>query len=164
MSDFSIFGDLDVQAAADDPFAVSDGTYGATVTECSAGPTNKGDKKGMTFIFTIDESDDSAMIGRKYSEWLEIPVPADPKNLTPEEAQKASRLKSRLLSLGTPKDQINSAKTSDFLGIGVVIRIATTEKNGREYQNIKDLKVRDGAVASATPAATVNPFLGITSN
>lgn len=151
MSDDNIFGDLDVAAAADSPWDLVDGTYGGVITEVKAGPTAKGDKKGLTIVITVDESSDPAMVGRKNSEWLEIPRPADPKNPTPEEAQATSRLKARLLSLGIPQDRINQFKPSDVMGLGVIFRLGTTSKNGREYQNIKELKVRE--VATAT-----NPF------
>lgn len=150
----SIFGDLDLAAAADDPFAVNDGTYGAILTECTAGPTKKGDKKGMTFTYTIDESEDTAMMGRKIVEWLEIPTPADPQNLTSEEQTKASRLKARLLSLGVPQERINYVTTGDLLGTSCVIRLVTTEKNGNSYQNVRELRLRDAA------ADTSNPFEG----
>lgn len=148
----SIFGDLDVAAAADSPWDLVDGTYGGVVTEVKAGLTNRGDKKGITFTITVDESSDPAMVGRKNSEWLEIPRPADPKNPTAEEAQATSRLKARLLSFGIPQDRLNSFRPSDVMGLGVVFRLGTTSKNGREYQNIKELKVREVA------ASTDNPF------
>lgn len=153
MSDESIFGDLDVAAAADSPWDLLDGTYGGVVTECKAGPTAKGDKKGLTIVITVDESSDPAMVGRKNSEWLEIPRPADPKNPTPEEAQATSRLKARLLSLGIPQDRINQFKPSDVMGLGVIFRLGTTSKNGRDFQNIKELKVRE-VVSAGNPFAS----------
>lgn len=150
----SIFGDLDMNTVANDPWSVNDGTYVMDLTECSAGPTNKGDKKGMTFTWTVTESDDDpAMLGRKYTEWLQIPVPADPNNLTPEESAQASRLKARILSLGVPEARVNSVTTGELLGTRAVIRLGTTSKNGNDYQNIKDLKVKTEEVAG-----TDNPF------
>ena len=150
----SIFGDLDMNTVADDPWSVKDGTYVFDLTECKAGPTSKGDKKGMTFTWTVTESDDDpTMLGRKFTEWLEIPTPADPKNLTADEEQKASRLKSRILSLGVPSERVNSVSTGELLGTRAVIRIATTSKNGNNYQNIKDLKLKD-----SDSAGSDNPF------
>jgi hypothetical protein len=153
----SIFGDLDMNNVADDPWSVNDGTYVFDLTECKAGPTSKGDKKGMTFTWTVTESDDDpAMMGRKFTEWLEIPVPADPNNMTPEESAKASRLKSRILSLGVPHDRVNSVTTGELLGTRAVIRLGTTSKNGNDYQNIKDLKLKDSDLSGVSD----NPFAG----
>ena len=44
----SIWGDLDVESAADDPFAVPNNTYRAILTDAKVGPTKAGDKVGLT--------------------------------------------------------------------------------------------------------------------
>lgn len=154
-----LFGDLDMDTVANDPWSVEDGTYHMLLEECSAGPTNKGDKKGMTFKWKVVKSDDRPdMLNRYFSEWLEIPVPADPKNLTDEESKKASRLKSRLLSLGVPESRVNLVTTGELTNIEAIIRLGTTSKNGNDYQNIRDLKLVDATGADDNAA---NPFAGM---
>jgi hypothetical protein len=154
-----IFGDLDMNKVANDPWSVKDGTYKMITKEVSAGPTNKGDKMGLTFQWEVLESDDDPnMLGRKYTEWLEIPQPADTNNMTEEEARKASRVKSRVMSLGVPEAQVNSVTTGELVGIEAIIRLATTSKNGNDYQNIRDLKLVDQYSGSANGSSNSNPF------
>jgi Holliday junction resolvasome RuvABC ATP-dependent DNA helicase subunit len=152
----SIFGDLDMDKVANDPWTINDGTYRMITKEVSAGLTNKGDKKGITFQWEVLQSDDDPqMVGRKYNEWLEIPQPDDPDNMTDEESRKASRVKSRMLSLGVPAAQVNTVTTGELTGIEAIIRLSTTNKNGTDYQNIRDLKL----VADGTGGTDdVNPF------
>jgi hypothetical protein len=151
----NIFGDLDMNKVANDPWSVIDGTYKMITKEVTAGPTNKGDKRGITFQWEILESDDPNMVGRKYNEWLEIPMPADPNNLTEDESRKASRVKSRMLSLGVPEAQVNTVTTGELVGIEAIIRLATTSKNGVDYQNIRDLKLSNESIPGSDES---NPF------
>lgn len=154
----SIFGDLDMDKVAADPWSVEDGTYEMTVEECTAGPTNKGDKRGILWKWNVDASENPQMVGRKFTEWLEIPTPADPNNLTAEEQQKASRVKARMLSLGVPEARINTVSTGEMTGVSAIVRIATTSKNGTDFQNIRDIKLK-GAEAPASAAG--NPFAAL---
>lgn len=128
-----IFGDLDVEAAADDPFAVDDGTYNGTITKCEAKPTKNGDKIGLTLEYTI--TDEGPMAGRKVSEWKHIPRSGDE-----NAANAASFLKQRLISIGVPADRINSFEPEDALGTDVVF---TVKKNG-EYTNVTRVALPDG--------------------
>lgn len=131
----SIFGDLDIASAVDDPFALADGTYEATVTKCSVQEANSGDK-GFTLEYTAHDCDDPAMEGRKQSEWLTIPEMENGEFSDPEKGpMHLSFLKKRLKSLGVPEDQMNSVEPDDLLDLEVVI---TVKKTG-EYVNIKKL-------------------------
>ena len=128
-----IFGDLDVQAAADDPFAVDDGTYNATISACEVKPTKDESKTGL--ILTYQITDEGNMAGRKVSEWKQIPKPGDA-----NADNAASWLKQRLLSIGIPADRINSFEPEDALGIDVVI----TVKNNNGYANVNKVTLSDG--------------------
>lgn len=134
----SLFGDLDIQSAADDPFKVDNGTYPFTITKVKSGPTSKGDKLGLTLEYTITD-EDSPMNGRKVSEWKHIPQPDDPQNPTAEEARAASFLKLRLADLGVPENQMNSLEIEDLLGLEGVMVV----KNNGEYTNVTKVTTGD---------------------
>lgn len=141
-----IFGDLDVQAAADDPFAVDDGTYTGTVTKSEVKKNKDETKTFLVLEYTIE--DDGPMGGRKASEWKNIPEPGD------ENADRsASFLKQRLLSLGVPPDRINSFEPEDALGVEVVF----TVKNKDGYANVTKVEQPRGATSDSGSA-----FAGLT--
>jgi len=141
-----IFGDLDVQAAADDPFAVDDGTYTGTVTKSEVKKNKDETKTFLVLEYTIE--DDGPMGGRKASEWKNIPEPGD------ENADRsASFLKQRLLSLGVPPDRINSFEPEDALGVEVVF----TVKNKDGYANVT--KVEQPRTATSDSGSA---FAGLT--
>lgn len=141
-----IFGDLDVQAAADDPFAVDDGTYTGTVTKSEVKKNKDETKTFLVLEYTIE--DDGPMGGRKASEWKNIPEAGD------ENADRsASFLKQRLLSLGVPPDRINSFEPEDALGVEVVF----TVKNKDGYANVT--KVEQPRTATSDSGSA---FAGLT--
>lgn len=141
----SIFGELDVESANDDPFQIPDNTYRATVTDAKVGPTNNGDKVGLTIVYTINSDDEHD--GKSVSEWKHIPTPNDPKNLTPEESKAASFLKQRMLSLGIPAERINSVTPDDLKAREVYITTKTTTSNDRIYTNVRKVVVIEDGVA-----------------
>lgn len=143
-----IFGDLDVQAAADDPFAIDDGTYTAVVTGSEVKQNKDGNKNFLVLEYTIE--DDGAMSGRKASEWKNIPEPGDD-----NADRSASFLKQRLLSLGVPADRINSFEPEDALGVTVVISV----KNKDGYANVN--KVEQPRDTAGSPSASGNAFAGL---
>lgn len=125
MSD-SIFGDLDIANAADDPFKIDDGTYRGTVTDAKVQDHEKDGvtKKYLIIDFTVTDPE-SPMYERKISEWKEIPQPKNPKAPTADEARAASFLKMRLTSLGIPPERMNKLNTDDLKGIDVVFVVKT---------------------------------------
>lgn len=136
MSD-NIFGDLDIASAADDPFAVTDGTYEALLTKSSVEKSLAKGTRGLTFEYTIHDADDEEMNGRKISEWLTIPTEDDENKST-----FMSFIKRRLKSLGVPEDEMNTVQTSELIGIEVVVSVATkTGKDGVDRQNITKLRL-----------------------
>ena len=136
----SIFGDLDIASAADDPFSVDPGTYHATVSEVKVKGSKDQTKKGLQITYTILTCDENpAMAGRTVSEWKTIPEPDDPKNPTADDAKAMSFLKMRLLSLGIPENRMNTVEFVDLQGVEVVI---TVEKNNG-YTNVKRVELYD---------------------
>jgi len=133
----SLFGELDVQSASDDPFGVPVGIYEAFVYEVKTGPTKKGDKVGLSILYKVDGGEHD---GKVVSEWKQIPQIMDPKNPTADEARSLSFLKQRMLSLGVTEDQINTVSPDDLVGTKVVI---TLKQNG-EYTNISKVAKHNG--------------------
>ena len=129
-----MFGDLDLENAQDDPFAVPDNSYVAYLTDVKVGPTKNGDKVGMTLEYTIDEGPHG---GKKITEWKQIPQPADPKNPSDDEARSMSFIKQRMLSLDVPADKINEVKPDDLIGTKVVVAV----KNKGGYTNVRSVQV-----------------------
>lgn len=130
-----LFGDLDVAAAEDNPWAVPANTYEATVFTVEV-KADKNGNQGMILVYKIASGDHE---GKTVSEWKTIPTPADPKHPTAEEMKAASYLKMRLTSLGVPETRINSVEIGDLEGIPVTITVTV---NG-EYTNVKRVEVRD---------------------
>ena len=132
-----IFGDLDVQAAEDDPFFVPANTYVCTLYKAEV-KRDKNDNLGMSLIYKIAEGEHK---NKTVSEWKKIPQPADPKNLTEEEQRDASYLKMRLKSLGVPENRMNDVNIDDLLGLDVIV---TVVQNG-EYTNVKKVELYEGS-------------------
>lgn len=127
-----LFGDLDVESAADDPFKVEPGVYEATVTDVAVGPTKDGSKTGMTIIFTISPTDEDNA-GKTVREWKQIPMPADPKKLSADDKRAMSFLKSRLLDLGIPETRVNDVLPEDLIGKEVTI---TVKQGKNDFMNV----------------------------
>lgn len=123
----SLFGDLDIASADDDPFAIPDNTYDCYLTDVKVAPTKNGDKTGMTLIYTID---DGAHKGKQIQEWRRIPDAAHPQE---DDERAKSYLKSRMLSLGVPENRINSVTADDLIGAHVHV----TVKNSNGYTNVR---------------------------
>lgn len=140
----SIFGDLDIASAASDPFAVDDGTYEATLTKSSVEKSNKGGK-GLTFEYTIHDSEKDAMNGRKISEWKTIPnTNPDGSFEDPDTAPTfMSFIKQRLLSLGVPESEMNTVQPEELIGLEVIVTVATktSKKDSQDYQNVTKLRL-----------------------
>lgn len=157
MSD-SLFADLDIASAADNPFSVDDGTYEALLTAVKREEGSKG--PGLVFEYTVQNDD--KFEGRKFSEWKNLPVtPANKKEgweiTTPEKADEMkSWIKQRLTSLGVPEERMNSTNPSDLEGTAVIATLAT--KKG--YQNITKLKVDEGT--SSGESTGFEDFAGFT--
>lgn len=153
MSD-SIFGDLDLEGASDDPFKVNGGTYTTVLEKISK--TSKADKNGLFGLsvnFKIfDCEDDPAMNGRTISEYKAIPQPKDPRNPTDKEAQATAYLKQRLVSLGITKFS-GSELAEELQRVTGEKYIVTVVENG-DYTNVRSVK----AMEDSAPTLAGNPF------
>lgn len=130
----SLFGELDVASADDDPYSIPDNTYETFLYDVKVGPTKANDKIGMTLVFKISEGQYE---GREIREWKWVPQPVDPKNPTQEEASAASYLKARMVDLGVTADRMNSIEPDELIGIKCTVTVKT--KNG--YANVRGVKL-----------------------
>lgn len=136
----SLFGDLDIAAAADDPFNIDEGVYAGVVSGVTTKKSNDGTKKGLVLTYTVTD-EDSPMVGRKIDEWKNMPQPEDPHNMTPEEERDASFLKMRLKSLGVAEEDMNTVGPEDLISTEVIF---TVKKKG-EYTNVVKVELPDGS-------------------
>lgn len=158
-----LFGALDFESVSDDPFSVDVGTYNGVISDFFVKKTKAGDKMGMTVEYTVEESDNEAMLGRSHQEWIEVPIVEEGETPTPEQKNKASRAKMRLSSLGVPEARMNEVTPEDIIGTPVTFtRVDTPAKDDptRIYKNVNNVKVRDGG-SSASAGEKANPFAGL---
>lgn len=139
-----LFGDLDVESAADDPFEVPPNVYNAVITEVKVGLTKDQSKMGMTIIYKIISDDEHA--GKQIREWKHIPQPADPKNLSADDKRSMSFLKSRLLDLGVPESKINSVEPDDLVGKEVTVSV---KKGDKDFINVTKVTLLQNVPATS---------------
>jgi hypothetical protein len=141
-----LFGELDVESAADDPFEVPPNVYNALLTEVKVGPTKDQTKVGMTLVFKIQSEDEHN--GKLVREWKHIPQPADPHNLSAEDQRSLSFLKSRLMDLGIPAAKVNEVEPDDLVGKEVTITVKLGKNNFTNVSKVtllQDVPVAAGA-------------------
>ncbi len=145
-----LFGELDVQSAADDPFKVPANVYEATVTDVEVKPTQDNSKVGMTIIYTVTaDSAEGEHVGKTVREWKQIPQPADPKKLSADDKRAMSFLKSRLLDLGIPENRINTVEPGDLIGKDVTIQV----KEGKnDFMNVAKVTLKQNVAAAGKKA------------
>lgn len=150
----SIFGDLDIESALDDPFNIPDNTYHCFVFSVEVKDTKGGTKpdgtvkeikRGITINYKI--ADDSVYNDKLIQEWKHIPKPADPKKPTADEASAASYLKQRLADFGIPTNRMNSVQPDDLIGLEVYVSVA--KKN--DYLNVRKVSLVTESGVSADP-------------
>lgn len=151
----SLFGDLDIASAEDNPFDIPDNTYETYLTDVEV-KRSKAGNLGLALGYKIASG---AHEGKSISEWKNIPEPEDPANPSPKDLQAMSFLKSRLIDLGVPEERINSLEPKDLIGTHVYV---TTKKNG-EYTNVRSVKLADVDptdydIDRVPPAKTANVF------
>lgn len=144
----SLFGDLDIAGASDDPFGVPDDTYSCVVSDFRVGRTKDESKKGATIVYKVMEGEQS---GEEIQEWKRIPSKEDPEPLVGKAAEKAiSYLKLRLADLGIPESRMNDTEKEDIIGLECYV--STRKNNG--YVNVRKVTVEapeDGVSAEANP-------------
>lgn len=132
------------------------GLYRFELTGVTPKAGNKKDPNAQALIFNFALTDGPTQEEgqtKSYGEYLVVPQPADPRNPTADEKRQASYLKARIVSLGIPEERISSFDLDELEGVSGTLSIAVTSSNGRDYVNIRDLKL----TAKVAPASPVKP-------
>lgn len=140
----SLFGDLDVESAEDNPWFKPDGPYECYLHSVKVGPTKGGDKMGMMLEYKIASG---SKAGRLISEWKWVPTtnqiqgykslhPVDGQVKDDEFGEKAAQavsyLKARMKDFGIPSDRINKMEAEDLLALELHLTVTIQNKNGSE--------------------------------
>jgi len=154
----SLFGELDIASAKDNPFFKPDGTYVCELTGAEVKTSKKGNK-GFALDYTIAEGPKK---GKKIQEWKPIPMPWQLKGYATEEEQSSGQhnsdndpdqirenaernmsfLKNRLKDFGIPVEEMNSVD-SEYL-LNKVPQLEVTIKNQDGNERITGVKVSEG--------------------
>jgi len=164
----SLFGELDVASANDNPFYKEDGTYTCVVSGAETKTSRKDGAKGLALKYTIVEGEKK---GQFINEWKPIPfswnlngyaTEEDEKNTTnhdPEIGGNAQRslsfLKSRLKDFGFPPEKMNNLEPQDFLNLPNLL-VSIKNENGRE--NVKGVEL--AIVTTSKGRVKKDPFSG----
>lgn len=146
----SLFGELDVESADDNPWIKKDGTYISDLTGLSVKPTKAGDKMGLSLEFKIVEG---IYKGRLIKNWLWIPSQEQLKDPDEEKAARAaqavSQLKYTMTSMGVPADRVNSVQAEDLMAMDQKYEVTIRNKNGSE--NVTGIAVHEESGSTASP-------------
>jgi len=138
-----LFGDLDIEAASDNPFEIPADKYGCAVTKVEKKRNNDDTADFLVFTYTIEEGAADSAIGQDVAEWKKIPASNDE-----EGAERAkSFIKQRLLSLGVPENRVNTVNPDDLLGVKVWATIKPG-KNG--YPSVSKVELQDASSSSVS--------------
>lgn len=149
----SIFGDIDISSANDNPFFKPDGKYVCKVTKAEVRYSQK-DNKGMPIEYTIQEGEKQ---GKKINEWKTIPEVWHVMGYKTEEdwksevnysdkvkedaARNLSFLKQRFKQFGFSPEEMNDIKPEDILSLPL-LEVEIKNQGGQE--RIWDIKLLDG--------------------
>lgn len=155
----SLFGELDVASANDNPFFKEDGPYTCVVSGAEIKTAKKTGDKGLAIKYTIV---DGPKKGQFINEWKPIPMPWNLNGYESEENMKnttgyddeiagnaqrsLSFLKSRLKDFGFPPEKMNNLDAKDILNLPQLV-VTIKNENGRE--NVKGVELANQNVASS---------------
>lgn len=153
----SIFGDLDVSSANENPFFKPDGKYLCRVTAATVRHSKAGNK-GMPIEYTIQEGQKQ---GKKINEWKPVPEPWEVEGYETQEDAKAevnfsdkikedaernlAFIKQRLKQFGFSNDEMNTVQPKDFLELPL-LEVEIKNQNGQE--RIWSVQVWDASSSS----------------
>lgn len=156
----SLFGELDIASANDNPFFKPDGTYLCEISKAEI-KTSKAGNKGFTLDYLIVDDEPHSKKGKKIQEWKPIPMPWQLKGYATKEEMESGKyntdndqdeikeraernmsfLKSRLKDFGVPVEMMNSVD-SEYL-LNKVPQLWVTIKNQDGNERITGVKVAE---------------------
>lgn len=127
-------------------YDVEDGIYEFEISNSFDWVSDDEDRSAFVIEYTVGDE------GKKTSEWFNLPEDASAP--TEAEMKKLGFLKQRLLSLGIPREELGTVEKDDLIGITGTLQLKTTRgRNGKDYQNVRNVTVDDAeAEAPAAPA------------
>lgn len=137
----SIWGDIDVEEIAEDPFYVAPGTYAAVCTEAKI--QAKDGKTGLVIVWIIDEPDSSAH-NSQVREYFRLFPGRQFKDLDAKEQKSLSFFMLRLRrGFDLTKEEIKALEPDNLIGAKAFITTVNTDStddNGKTttYVNVRD--------------------------
>jgi hypothetical protein len=155
----SLFGELDIASASDNPFFKPDGDYVCMIGLAEVRKSKSGNV-GFWLEYVIKAGQPKE--GKKITEWKTIPMPwevkgyktqeamnnnADPEDAVKEDAAKnLSFLKRRLKEFGFEGEDMNKVTQDDIMKLGDVI---VNIKNINDQERVMSVKLADDLGSSA---------------
>lgn len=153
----SLFGELDIANAKDNPFFKPDGDYECEIASAEV-KTSKAGNKGFALDYLIIEGPKK---GKKIQEWKPIPMPwhlkgymtqgemesgqrnsdHDEDKIKEDAERNMSFLKTRLKNFGIPVEEMNSV-TPEYL-LNKVPQLTVTIKNSGDNERITGVKISE---------------------
>ena len=147
----SLFDELDIAGAADNPWVIPANTYACVVSNFEAKATKAGDM-GAWFYYTVTEGEHK---GFEISEFKRLPSSKDANPLSEAEKSKAtSYIKQRLASLGVPESRMNSVTKEDLVGIECYV----STKIKDDFVNVRFVSLTTTDEMDAKTDAGLDPF------
>lgn len=109
-----LFGEVDAQEVADNPFYVAPDTYKCILSEASLNTSQDGEREGLTFKWVIDD-EDSDYYQNSISEWLTLHRDKSAAELTADDKKDNARIKQRLTQMGLSELEMNVLLDDDNL-------------------------------------------------
>jgi hypothetical protein len=151
----SLFGELDIASASDNPFFKPDGTYKCVIGLAEVRKSKKGNI-GFWLEYVIKSGEPKE--GKKITEWKTVPMPWELKGYNTKEAMEnnapkseevaetaaknLSFLKVRLKEFGFNDDELNKVTQADIMKVGDV---DVTIKNINDQERVMSVKLADGS-------------------
>lgn len=156
----SALGDAVAEAETQTGFYTPEvGTYNFEVLGAEMKVGTKAEPDALNFIIHYVLTGDDGE-PHKWDNWLRVPQPADPRDLSDGDRVKFSVLKQTLMGLGVAEANINTVGPEDVEGVTGTLQIVKSKNkrwdgadpNKEYYTNARNIKADNAAAAPARPA------------
>ena len=142
-----LFGKLDVEEVAEDPFAVDNGTYLCTLTKVETRHFDANDNDVIRFSWVISE-EDSDFNGNGLQDTLRYYPTLEEDDVTPDIKKDLARLKQRLIQMGVTEEDMDSfdqeATHGDYIGTEAYLTVKNNvdqKDPSKKYRNITFIRL-----------------------
>lgn len=147
-----LFGDIDANDVADDPFFVPAGTYEAVLTDATLyTPEGEETPTAIFFTWTIEDDEAEEYDGNSVSDRCAVFPEITADEITPKIRKAFSFTKARLSQMGLDENQMNglldegNETLSDLVGLEATLQVRnSTDKNDadKKYSNVAKVVVK----------------------